>query len=139
MVNFGFPMKRLLEETSDIVRYRGGFGHWTFLLHRLTGLGVLVFLLAHVVDTALLGWGPDVFNRVMAVYRHPFFRLSEVFLVASVLFHTLNGVRLIVVDFWPRATRHHRALVRGTWVLFVLLMIPVVIIMAHHYLEANPR
>jgi succinate dehydrogenase / fumarate reductase cytochrome b subunit len=61
-------MKRLLEETSDIVRYRGGFGHWTFLLHRLTGLGVLVFLLAHIVDTALLGWGPDVFNRVMAVY-----------------------------------------------------------------------
>jgi succinate dehydrogenase / fumarate reductase cytochrome b subunit len=40
-------------------------------------LGVLVFLLAHIVDTALLGWGPDVFNRVMAVYRHPFYRLSE--------------------------------------------------------------
>ncbi|MBL0350691.1 MAG: succinate dehydrogenase, cytochrome b556 subunit [Elusimicrobia bacterium] len=132
-------MKRLLVETSDLVRYRGGFGHWTFLFHRLTGLGVLVFLLAHIVDTALLGWGPEVFNRVMAIYRHPLFRLSEVFLVASVLFHTLNGVRLIVVDFWPRATRHHRALVRGTWILFVLLMIPVVIIMAHHYLEANPR
>lgn len=132
-------MKKALNEVFDIARYRGGAGHWTYLFHRLTGIGVFLFLIAHIVDTALLGWGPEVFNRVMAIYRHPFFRLSEIFLVAAVLFHTLNGVRLIVVDFWPGATRRHRALVRGTWILFVAVMVPVAAIMVKHWLSAAPR
>lgn len=132
-------MKKILSEAGDIARYRGGPGHWTYIFHRLTGIGVFLFLIAHVVDTALLGWGPEIFNRVMALYRHPFFRVSEIFLVAAVLFHSLNGVRLIVVDFCPGATRHHRAWIRATWILFFLLMIPVTLIMGRHALEGMAR
>jgi len=45
--------------------YRGGAGHWAWILHRLTGLGVLVFLLIHILDTGLVLFGPAVYDRVV--------------------------------------------------------------------------
>ncbi len=131
-------MKRLLNETYDIVRYRGGSGHWSYLLHRLTGLGVLLFLCVHIIDTVLIGWGPELFNKVISVYRHPFFRVSEIFLFGAVLYHSLNGVRITLVDLWPGATRRHRLWAHLTWGVFVAGMIPVVVIMWHHWREARP-
>lgn len=131
-------MKRLLNETYDIVRYRGGSGHWSYLLHRLTGLGVLLFLCVHILDTFLIGWGPELFNKVISIYRHPFFRVSEIFLFGAVLYHSLNGVRITLVDLWPGATRRHRLWAHVTWGVFVACMIPVVLIMLHHWREARP-
>ena len=130
-------MRKFLREAKDVAAYRGGPGHWSYLLHRLTGLGVLAFLAIHIVDTALIGWGPDLFNRVVSLYRHPVFRISEIFLFATVLYHALNGVRITVVDLWPGATRHHRKLAYGTWILFAALMVPVSAIMIHHWLSAG--
>jgi succinate dehydrogenase / fumarate reductase cytochrome b subunit len=129
-------MKKVLNEAYDVARYRGGSGHWSYLLHRATGVGVLLFLAIHVVDTALIGWGPEIFNRVISLYRHPLFRLSEIFLFAAVLYHSLNGVRVTLVDLWPGATRRHRLLTRVTWGLFISLMVPVTAIMISHWVKA---
>ncbi|MCH7761227.1 succinate dehydrogenase, cytochrome b556 subunit, partial [candidate division TA06 bacterium] len=54
----------------------------------------------------------------------PIFRIGEVFLAAAVLYHALNGIRIMLVDFLPRATRHHQAIFYGEVVIFVGLMIP---------------
>ncbi len=102
--------------------YRGGTGQWAFYLHRVTGLGVLVFLMLHIVDTALIGFGPATYNRAMALYRHPFFKVSEVGLVAAVLYHALNGIRVMIVDFWPMGTVYQRRIWNGMMALFVVLM-----------------
>ncbi len=122
-------MKRILQEIRDVAAYRGGEGHWSYLLHRVTGVGVLVFLLAHIVDTAVIGWGPEAFNKVMALYRHPVFRVSEVGLFAAVLFHALNGLRIVVIDFWPGATKHHKKLFWIEAVSFAVIMVPVSVLM----------
>lgn len=125
-------MKRFFAEAWNVLRYRGGSGQWSFVLHRLTGVAVMLFLLVHIIDTALLGWGPEVYDRVMKVYTHPFFRLNEIVLFGAVLYHALNGMRIILVDFWPGITRHHRKLDAITWAAFVVLMIPVTLIMLNH-------
>lgn len=122
-------VKKIFREIKDVASYRGGSGHWSYILHRLTGVGVMLFLFTHIADTALLGWGPDVFNKVMSIYRHPFFRVNEVFLFAAVLYHALNGIRIIVIDFWPGATRHHKRLSLTVWILFGVLMIPAAVLM----------
>jgi succinate dehydrogenase / fumarate reductase, cytochrome b subunit len=121
---------KLLDNVIDVLSYRGGQGHWAYVLHRLSGVGILVFLIAHVVDTALIGWGPEVYNRVIALYRHPFFRVNEIVLFAAVLYHALNGIRVIVVDMVPGATRRHKALLAAETVVFFLLMIPAAVVMA---------
>ena len=48
--------------------YRGQSGQWSWLLHRITGLGVLLFLLVHIVDITLIGFGPKVYNDSIAIF-----------------------------------------------------------------------
>ncbi len=105
--------------------YRGGIGQWSWVLHRLTGVGVLIFLCLHILDTSLIILGPEHYNWIIAFYRLPLFRVMEVGLFACVLFHALNGVRIILIDFWEDLTRVHRQLFYVQMACFVLLMIPV--------------
>ena len=105
--------------------YRGREGQWSWLAHRVTGVGIILFLFAHVVDTALVGWGPSAYNRVVSVYKNPPIRVLELVLVGMVIYHALNGVRIMVIDFWPKANDWNRQLVYGTVLLFGLGMIPI--------------
>ena len=112
--------------------YRGGIGQWSWALHRITGVGVLIFLCLHILDTALVILGPEAYNAVIALYRHPVFKVLEIGLVAAVLFHALNGVRILLIDFHEDLTRVHRQLFYVQMVVFVLVMIPVIVIMGRH-------
>jgi succinate dehydrogenase / fumarate reductase, cytochrome b subunit len=105
--------------------YKGREGQWSWIAHRVTGVAIILFLFAHVVDTALVGWGPDAYNRVVRVYHNPLIRLLELGLVAAVIYHALNGLRIMVIDFWPRASDFNRQLIYGTVGLFVASMIPI--------------
>jgi succinate dehydrogenase / fumarate reductase cytochrome b subunit len=105
--------------------YRGREGQWSWIAHRVTGVAIILFLFAHVADTALVGWGPDAYNKVVSVYKNPFIRLLELGLVAAVIYHALNGVRIMIIDFWPKANDWNRELIYGTVGLFVLGMIPI--------------
>jgi len=111
------------------MRYRGGIGQWSWVLHRITGVGVLVFLLLHILDTSLVVLGPDHYNAMIGLYRKPFFRVMEVGLFASLLYHALNGGRIILIDFWERLTRIHRQLFTIQMICFALIMIPVSYVM----------
>lgn len=116
--------------------YRGREGQWSWVLHRVTGVGIILFLFAHVVDTAVVGWGPEAYNRVLSVYHNPFVQLLELALVGMVIFHALNGVRIMIVDFWPKATEYHVPLFYATAGLFVAAMIPITIIIGRNIIEA---
>ena len=109
--------------------YRGGTGQWSWVFHRLTGVGVLVFLCLHILDTFLIMLGPAHYNAIIALYRVPIFRLGEVALVAAVLFHALNGVRIILLDCFVGLMRFHRQLFFVEMTLFVALFIPVAYLM----------
>ncbi|PYV16347.1 MAG: succinate dehydrogenase, cytochrome b556 subunit [Acidobacteria bacterium] len=113
----------------EYLTYRGRAGMWAWILHRLTGVGVFVFLLAHIVDTALIGWGPKVYNEAVALYRHPISRVGEAVLAGAVLFHALNGVRIIILDFWPQTMTAEKKLFAGVVGLFAVVYIPMAIYM----------
>ena len=109
--------------------YRGGPGQWSWVLHRLSGIGVFLFLLIHIVDIAIIGWGPVVFNKLLFLYRAPAFRVGEVGLVAAVLYHAINGLRICVIDFWPETMAYHRSLTYAVGIAFTILFIPTAIYM----------
>lgn len=104
--------------------YRGGAGHWAWILHRVTGVAVLLFLLLHILDTALIVFGPRLYNAVVVLYRHPAFRVGEVGLGAAVLYHALNGIRITLVDFYPEWGVYQRKLFYGVMGVFLLLFVP---------------
>lgn len=115
--------------------YKGGIGQWAWILHRITGVGVLLFLFIHILDTALVMLGPIWYNRVIAIYRNPLFGLMEIGLFAAVLYHALNGVRIILVDFWVESTLYHKQIFLIEMILFVAVFFPVAGIMLGHILK----
>ncbi|MDP9353402.1 MAG: succinate dehydrogenase, cytochrome b556 subunit [Chloroflexota bacterium] len=105
--------------------YRGREGMWSWIFHRVSGIGVLLFLFIHIVDTALIGWGPDVYNAVTRIYHEwTIFRFLQFALIAAVLYHSFNGVRVIVIDFWPKGYQYQRQLFYGAMGLTILALIP---------------
>ncbi len=100
--------------------YRGQSGQWSWLLHRITGLGVLLFLLVHIVDITLLGFGPAVYNDAVAVFSTDAIRVVSVALIGSVIFHAFNGIRIILIDFWPAGYKIQQQ-------MFVIVMVISVI------------
>ncbi len=107
--------------------YRGREGMWSWVLHRITGVAIFFFLFAHVIDTAMVRVSPHAYDSAVATYKNPVVGVLEVGLVAAVLLHALNGVRIILVDFWEKGPRYQRQMSYGVVVLFVVLFVPFVI------------
>jgi succinate dehydrogenase / fumarate reductase cytochrome b subunit len=97
---------------------------WSWVAHRVTGVLVFFFLFAHVLDTALVRVSPNDYDRVVDTYKHPLITLMEVGLVAAVLFHALNGIRVMLVDFWEKGVRLQRQMLYVELFVFVVLMGP---------------
>jgi succinate dehydrogenase / fumarate reductase cytochrome b subunit len=108
--------------------YRGREGTWAWAFHRLSGVGVWLFVVLHVIDIYLVGGNPDAYNEILRFYASPIGRLMEVVLGAALLYHALNGLRIIIIDLWPAMTVHHRALWWASWTIFVLVGIPGAVI-----------
>ncbi|MGN6129377.1 MAG: succinate dehydrogenase, cytochrome b556 subunit [Nocardioidaceae bacterium] len=107
--------------------YRGREGMWSWVLHRLTGVMIFFFLFAHVIDTAMVRVSPHAYNSAVDTYKNPVVGVLEVGLVAAVLFHALNGIRVVLVDFWERGPRVQRQMAYGVVVLWVVLFVPFAI------------
>ncbi len=110
--------------------YRGREGQIAWLLHRVTGIGVFFFLVLHIVDIFLMSFGPDVFNNLLFIYHKFLFKLLIVFgLYLGVLYHALNGIRVVLIDLIPSLGRYQAKLWRLQLVIFALAYVPSAILM----------
>jgi len=100
---------------------------WTWVLHRITGVTLFFFLFAHVVDIAMVRVSPHVFNAAVDTYKNPVVGLMEAGLVAAFLFHALNGIRIVLVDFWEQGPRYQRQMSYAVVGVFVVLFVPFLI------------
>lgn len=100
--------------------YRGKVGMWSWVLHRITGVAIFFFLLVHILDTSLVRISPSAYEGVMASYKTVIMGLGELGLVAAILFHSLNGVRIILVDFWRKGAKLQNRLF---WIVIVLSVV----------------
>lgn len=74
-------------------------GQWAFLLNRLTGLGILLYLFLHLIVLSLLASGPNAWDNFVSLALTPVFLLLDVVLIFGLLFHGLNGIRVTLVGF----------------------------------------
>ena len=112
--------------------YRGREGMWSWVAHRITGVLVFFFLFVHVLDTALVRVSPSLYDAVIATYKTPIVNLLEVGLVGAVLYHALNGLRVIAVDFWSQGPRLQRPMLWAILAVWLLVMIPGTYFMLQH-------
>jgi succinate dehydrogenase / fumarate reductase cytochrome b subunit len=103
--------------------YRGREGMWSWVAHRVTGVLIFFFLFVHVLDTALVRVSPEDYDKVVSTYKTPVVSLLEYGLVAAILFHALNGLRIIAVDYWTQGPRYQKQMFWSVMVLWALLMV----------------
>jgi succinate dehydrogenase / fumarate reductase cytochrome b subunit len=101
--------------------YRGGTGQLTWLAHRISGVAVVYFLSLHIFETLQLGLGPGAYDEATAVYKQPWFRPFEFLLVMAVVYHGLNGLRVMLFDYFPRTTRYRNQIFWIGVAIFVVL------------------
>lgn len=109
--------------------YRGDPGMWSWVLHRITGVLTFFFLFVHVLDTALVRVSPETYDTVIETYKTPLVNLMEVGLVGAVLYHALNGIRVMLVDFWSKGTKYQKPMLWTIVVIWVVVMVPGAIAM----------
>jgi succinate dehydrogenase / fumarate reductase cytochrome b subunit len=98
---------------------------WSWILHRVTGLGVLFFLILHVVDTALVIYFPDLYDHALSIYKSGIFRFGELAIFFAVIYHSLNGLRIVVQDFWPVVMVRQRQMVWAAAIITAVAIIPI--------------
>lgn len=116
----------------SVLRYRGGIGQWAWAINRVAGVGVLLFLALHIFDIFLVGF-PDLFEELLVIYRGPIPRVLEVLLVFGLLYHGVNGLRLILMDFKPSTARYHIKLFYIQIAIFLILFVPASVVMLEEF------
>jgi succinate dehydrogenase / fumarate reductase cytochrome b subunit len=99
------------------LRYKGKLGMANWILHRITALGIVLFVGTHVV-VGFLGqqFGDDTAFAINAIYESWGFQL---FVYFSVLFHAFNGSRLALMDIFPGLIRFQREMIWLQWLIFI--------------------
>jgi len=106
------------------------------LLHRITGVGVFLFLVLHIFHIWLAGFSPTTFDSLITILTHPLFQVLNIFLFFSVLFHAVNGLRVILLDFIPALEKYQRQSVYAAAFLFFAVFIPsTLLILMDTFLE----
>ena len=108
--------------------YRGREGQWAFVLHRLSGVALALYLMLHVLDISLVMYGPDgPFNAFLAFYHQWPFRIGLILIMAAVVYHAFNGLRIILMDLTSWGTKYHRQLWYGVLGATTIVGIPVLL------------
>ncbi len=113
-----------MSRVPTVLRYRGREGMLAWAFHRISGVAIWAFVLLHVLDIYFVGGNPKLYDELLQFYASLPGRILEVLLGAALLYHSLNGLRIIIIDLWPAMTRYHRQIWWASWIIFVGVGIP---------------
>jgi succinate dehydrogenase / fumarate reductase cytochrome b subunit len=121
---------------KDEVARNPNVGTWSWLLHRLSGIALALYVFPHfwVISSAILvkPGDPTGFNDRLALVQSEFFHIVEIGLIGVIFYHMLNGIRVTLVDFSP-TTRYHKLLLGIAMVVFLGAMFYTLYVFNHHY------
>ena len=125
-------MATLVTTITETLRYRGKLGQWSWAFHRLSGLGVLLFLVLHVIDTTWAAFYPELYAEAINEYQSPLFTLGEFALVAAVVYHAINGLRIVYFDYRPHLWHLQQRAAMAVFAVVGVILLPVFVLMLGH-------
>jgi len=108
--------------TRIIMAYRRHSGSWAYLLHRITGIGLVVYLFVHIWALSSLTKGRAVFTEEMKTFTTPPFKVAEWLLGLLVMFHAFNGIRIAIVDLGEGA-KYQKKLLGFVYVVGIAVVV----------------
>lgn len=119
--------KNLFKNAYQDTNLNKNIGNITYLFHRITGIGLVVYLILHTYVLSSAISGKDSFDKRMGAVQNPLFAFFEILLIAGVFFHMLNGVRISICDFFG-LSRAHKLFFWVEMILFTAIMVVTVIL-----------
>ncbi len=113
---------------KENLSYKKDPGSWAWILHRITGIALIGYLFLHIYSLSPLTEGQAAFDDKMKSFTTPFFMFLEWILFAFVLFHSFNGIRIVLVD-WADGAKYHKSLYVWSWIVGVILFLMMGIVM----------
>lgn len=97
-------------------------GFISFVLRRFTGVALVIYLFIHmwVIGSAIQG--PEVFDARLGMVQSTFFKFAEIALLAAVVYHTVDGIRIMIVH-WFGVTQYRKSLFYAAIAVSALLVI----------------
>ena len=95
------------------LRYQGKGPMLTYILHRIGGLGIVLFVSVHLLSSFLGGQAGIFLNTI---YEHWLF---QIFIFFCAIFHAVNGLRIVILDLWPKLVEHQREAIWVEWAVFL--------------------
>jgi succinate dehydrogenase / fumarate reductase cytochrome b subunit len=97
MATLNYPKMRRATRWFDVRRRR--LGMWAYTLNRITGIGLVVYLYLHLGVLSMLARGQSSWDSFVSLARSPFYLALDVVLLAGILIHGLNGLRIALTGF----------------------------------------
>ncbi|MCL4505146.1 MAG: succinate dehydrogenase, cytochrome b556 subunit [Chloroflexi bacterium] len=130
-------MGTLFTTVRDTLRYKGREGQWLWVLHRISGLGILFYLILHVYDMSLAYFNVPVHEQMIALFKTPLFSVLELALAVLLIFHAVNGVRVALLDLRPELWAKQQLATRLALIITVVIAAPTIIIMIIYTINAH--
>jgi succinate dehydrogenase / fumarate reductase cytochrome b subunit len=86
----------------------------------------------------MVGFGPKAYDETISLYKQWWFKPFEVMLVAAVIYHAFNGLRIILFDFWPNLALKQRTFAYIEIALFLAAFMPAAFFMLRSAFESSP-
>ena len=128
----------IISGVSGYIKYKGGSAHLSFIMHRISGLGTLMFLSMHILLESSAHFAPHLYDELNSGLRNPIALAAEVMMAFLVIFHGVNGYRIAYIDLfnvelWTHPSGLYSA--RATWIISLILWLPALLIMVLHSLH----
>lgn len=121
-----------LTNNSMLWRYKWRAGMINWLFHRISGLALVLYICAHmfVVSSLKSSAVSDkaAFDRLAEIMHNPVLTIFEIALLAAVLYHTFNGIRVMAIDFF-NGSKRDKLLNIILWIAFLGVFIPSGLVM----------
>ena len=100
------------------LRYQGKGPMLTFILHRISGLSMVLFIGLHILASFLMkqAFSSSAGTALNRIYENWIF---QIYIFFCVLFHSINGLRIVILDLWPKLIEYQREAIWLEWCIFV--------------------
>jgi succinate dehydrogenase / fumarate reductase, cytochrome b subunit len=113
--------KALLSRLGRLPGERSEANRLAFYTHRVTGIAIFAFLALHVLDVSLYALSRERYDEVHQLYGTAIMRVFECGLLFALLFHALNGLRLIAIDAWDLGSGTATRILNGVVIVSLLV------------------
>lgn len=104
---------------KDALRYQGKGPMLTYWLHRISGLSIVLFVGLHVLAAFLSQqFSSSIGTFINGIYENWIF---QIYIFFCALFHAINGLRIVILDLWPKLIEHQREAIWFEWLVFIPL------------------